>query len=73
MLRSRVLAGLERVRQQGQEARSPQGLTQGRERHQDAPERREGHTEGGGAGRLGSGTVQRVKREMAAEWRRRRN
>ena len=35
----------------GQEARPPQGVTQGRERHQDASERREGHTEGGGAGR----------------------
>jgi hypothetical protein len=44
----------------GEEARPPQGVTEGRERHQDASERREGHTEGGG-----SGTVQRVKREMA--------
>src|ERR1700730_11048153 len=50
MLRARVLAGLDRVRQQGK-TWSPQGLTQGRERHQGASERREWHPQGGGAGR----------------------
>jgi len=33
-----------------QETWPPQGVTQGRARHQDASERRERHTEGGGAG-----------------------
>jgi DNA invertase Pin-like site-specific DNA recombinase len=54
MLRSRVLAGLERVRAQGKKLGRPksQGAAQGRERHQDASERREWHPQGGGVGRL---------------------
>src|SRR6476646_3844981 len=53
MLRARVLAGLDRVRQQGKRLGRPKkGIHQGRERHQNASERREGHTEGGDAGRL---------------------
>ena len=52
MLRSRVLAGLDRVRQQGKTLGRPKGVTQGRERHQDASERRERHPQGGGVGRL---------------------
>ena len=58
----------------GEEARPPEGVTQGRERHQDASERREGHTEGGGAGR------RRERHGAAGEegdggdsWRRRRD
>ena len=74
MLRARVLAGLDRVRQQGKKLGRPEGVTQGRERHQDASERREGHTEGGGAGR------RRERHGAAGEegdggrrWRRRRD
>jgi hypothetical protein len=44
---------LDRVRQQGKRLGRPKkGIHQGRERHQNASERREGHTEGGDAGRL---------------------
>jgi hypothetical protein len=56
MLRARVLAGLDRVRQQGKKLGrpkvAPKGSAQGRERHQDASERRGRHPQGGGAGRL---------------------
>ena len=50
ILRSRVLAGLDRVRQQGKKLGRPEGVAQGRERHQEASERREWHPEGGRIG-----------------------
>jgi DNA invertase Pin-like site-specific DNA recombinase len=46
IIRSKVLAGLGRVRQQGKE-----GIVEDRGRHQEAPERRQRHPQGGGAGR----------------------
>jgi DNA invertase Pin-like site-specific DNA recombinase len=52
MLRSRVLAGLDRVRQQGKKLGRPKVPPQGRGRYQGASERRKWHLEGGYAGRL---------------------
>jgi DNA invertase Pin-like site-specific DNA recombinase len=42
----RVMAGLERVRQQGKRLGHPEDSSEGRGRHQEAPERREWHTGG---------------------------
>jgi hypothetical protein len=53
ILRSSVMAGFDRVRQQGKRlaVRREEGSAQGRERHQDASERGEGHTQGRRTGR----------------------
>src|SRR6476620_6435148 len=51
MLRSRVLAGLDRVRQQGKRLGRPKGLIEGGRRHQEASERRQWHPKGGCVGR----------------------
>ena len=50
----------------GQEARPPQGVAQGRERHQDHLSAGNGILKVAALVGVGSGTVQRVKREMAA-------
>jgi DNA invertase Pin-like site-specific DNA recombinase len=51
MLRSRVLAGLDRVRQQGKKLGRPKVSPKVENAIRDASERREGHPEGGRAGR----------------------
>ena len=51
MLRSKVLAGLDRVRPQGKKL-GPPSPPEGGGRHQEASERRQRHPQGGGAGRL---------------------
>jgi len=66
IIRERVLACLERVRQQGKRLGRPKrGIAEGRERHQDASERREWHIEGGRDGRLWEWYGAAGKREMA--------
>jgi DNA invertase Pin-like site-specific DNA recombinase len=52
MLRARVLAGLDRVRQQGKKLGRPEGSAQGGGSHQAPSEGWGWHTEGGGARRL---------------------
>jgi DNA invertase Pin-like site-specific DNA recombinase len=60
IIRSRVNAGLERVRVQGTKLGHPKkGVAEDRGRHQEASERREQHPQGGCAGR-------RRKRNCAA-------
>ena len=51
MLRARVLAGLDRVRQQGKKFGRPRLPPKVEKRHQDPSERRQRYSEGGGAGR----------------------
>ena len=51
MLRSRVLAGLDRVREQGKKLGRPKGSAKVENAIRDLSERREWHPEGGGAGR----------------------
>ena len=50
IIRSRVNAGLDRVRAARQEAGPPQGVAEDRGRHQEASERRRRHPQGGSAG-----------------------
>ena len=51
IIRSRVLAGLDRVRQQEKKLGRLEGVAEDRGRHQEASERREWHPQGGGASR----------------------
>jgi DNA invertase Pin-like site-specific DNA recombinase len=67
ILRDRVMAGLERVRQQGRKLGRLQGVAQGRGDHQDAPEGREWHPEGRQDGRRQKRHGAAGKREMAME------
>ena len=50
IIRSRVLAGLDRCAPAREEARPPKGVAEDRGRHQEASERREWHPQGGGNG-----------------------
>ena len=51
IIRSRVLAGLDRVRQQGKKLGRPKVSPKNRGRHQEASERRPRYPHGGYAGR----------------------
>ena len=66
-LRDRVIAGLNRVRQQGKRLGRPKGVAEGRGDHQDHLNAGNGILKVAKMVGCGSGTVQRVKREMAEE------
>ena len=73
MLRARVLAGLDRVRQQGKKLGRPKvapGVEDAIRTHLSAGN---GILKVAAMVGVGSGTVQRVKREMAEQLRRRRD
>jgi DNA invertase Pin-like site-specific DNA recombinase len=71
IIRSRVLAGLDRVRQQGKKLGRPKVSPKGRECDLSAFGGRHGILKVAALVGVGSGTVQRVKREMVASWLRR--
>ena len=62
-----ILAGLDRVRQREEAARSPEGIAERRGGDPRASGRRLWRTQGGGAGRRRQRTVQRLKKELAAQ------
>ena len=73
MLRSRVLAGLDRVRQQGKKLGRPKVSPKVENAIRTHLSAGKGILKVAALVGGGSGTVQRVKREMVARWRRRRD
>ena len=73
MLRARVLAGLDRVRQQGKKLGRPKVSPKVENAIRTHLSAGKGILKVAALVGVGSGTVQRVKREMAEQWRRRRD